>query len=205
MDNVGGGDNKLPVLCSPDVLAGRIKISTVFACLYLEQPALNSYLSKFIKSIIIPLQSPVNTNTTTMANPSATPSSIHEGMERLDIKSITDPSATPFSYLVTAFLLAVVVYSLQGPRFPKNIKHLNPKGPLEFSDTRPKKEFVYGSRQMLANWFKANPNKPCRVISDFGEAIVLPPRMANEIKNDDRLSFTRWTYKVSYPLRSVVR
>ncbi|EGO56842.1 hypothetical protein NEUTE1DRAFT_84384 [Neurospora tetrasperma FGSC 2508] len=130
-----------------------------------------------------------------MANPSATPSSIPSWMERLDIISITDPSATPFSYLVTAFLLAVVVYSLQGPRFPKNIKHLNPKGPLEFSDTRPKKEFVHGSRPMLANWFKANPNKPCRVISDFGEAIVLPPRMANEIKNDDRLSFTRWTYK----------
>ncbi|KAK3344910.1 putative cytochrome P450 monooxygenase [Neurospora tetraspora] len=127
-----------------------------------------------------------------MANPSATPSSIPSWMERFDI---TDPSARPFPYLVTAFLLAIVVYSLQGPRYPKNIKHLNPRGPLEFSDTRPKKEFVDGSREMIAKWFKANPDKPCRVISDFGEVILLPPRFANEIKSDDQLSFSKWSYK----------
>ncbi|KAK1779363.1 cytochrome P450 [Copromyces sp. CBS 386.78] len=130
-----------------------------------------------------------------MANPSATPSSIPSWMERFDLKSITDPSAKPFPYLVTAFLLIVIVYSLQGPRYSKNIKHLNPRGPLEFSDTRPKKEFVTGSREMLANWFKANPDKPCRVISDTGEITVLPPRFANEIKSDDRLNFSKWTYK----------
>lgn len=134
-----------------------------------------------------------------MANPSATPSSIPSWMERFDIKSFPDPSAKPFPYLVTAFLLIVIVYSLQGPRYPKNIKHLNPRAPLEFSDTRPKKEFVANSREMIANWFKTNPDKPCRVISDFGEITVLPPRFANEIKSDDRLSFSKWTYKVCYP------
>lgn len=131
-----------------------------------------------------------------MANPSATPSSIPSWMERFDIKSITDPSAKPFPYLVAALLLAVLVYSLQGPRYGKNIKHLNPRGPLEFSDTRPKKEFVMGSREMIGNWFKANPDKPCRVISDVGEITLLPPRFANEIKSDERLSFSKWTSKV---------
>lgn len=51
---------------------------------------------------------------------------------------------------------------------------------------------------MLARWFSANPGKPIRVISDYGEVTVLPPDMANEIRNDTRLSFSKWVYNAMH-------
>ncbi|KAK3684117.1 putative cytochrome P450 monooxygenase [Podospora appendiculata] len=110
---------------------------------------------------------------------------------------IPDPSVKPLPYLVTAFLAIVLVYSLQASVFGvKNpIPLLNPRRPFEFTDTRAKKDFVFGSKKMLGDWFGANPDKPVRLISGFGEVTVLPPHLANELRNDNRLDFSKWTYK----------
>ncbi|KAK0614946.1 cytochrome P450 [Bombardia bombarda] len=109
----------------------------------------------------------------------------------------SDPASKPLTYLITAFMVVLLLYSLQGPGSPstKSLPHLNPKHPFEFSDTRPKKAFVSGAREMVAAWFRSNPDKPTRIISDFGELTLLPPLMADELRNDKRLSFSGWTYR----------
>ncbi|KAK0721806.1 putative cytochrome P450 monooxygenase [Lasiosphaeria miniovina] len=117
----------------------------------------------------------------------------------LAFKSMPDPSAKALPYLITAILLAFAVYSLSHSSrlgwADDGIPHLNPRGPLEFTDAGPKKQFVAGARQLVAAWFAAHPDRPARMTSDFGDVTLLPPSLANEIRNDDRLSFSRWTYK----------
>ncbi|KAL1858064.1 hypothetical protein VTK73DRAFT_7969 [Phialemonium thermophilum] len=72
--------------------------------------------------------------------------------------------------------------------------HLNPKGRFELTKTRAKKLFISRSREMLGAWFSANPDKAVRLTTDVGEVTVLPPHLANEIRNDQRLSFAKWTF-----------
>lgn len=102
-------------------------------------------------------------------------------------------STRPLPYALMVVALMAVSLSV---RFlsRSDIPHLNPKAPFEFSDARPKQEFVVGARSMLGKWFASNPGKPVRVIADYGEVTVLPPEMANEIRNDERLSFSSWVF-----------
>lgn len=48
----------------------------------------------------------------------------------------------------------------------------------------------------MQQWFTANPNKPIQMITDMGSTIVLPPSMANEIRNHSDLSFTAFSQEV---------
>ncbi|KAF2994024.1 hypothetical protein E8E14_001993 [Neopestalotiopsis sp. 37M] len=72
---------------------------------------------------------------------------------------------------------------------------LNPRKSLQTSDKQAKTEFVRNAGQLLRTWFKTNPDKPARLIGDVGNVIVLPPHLAQEIRNDKRLDFAKWTYK----------
>ncbi len=119
----------------------------------------------------------------------------------LDIRSLSDVSNGHLLYLVTAFLFALLFYSFHGPK--SGTPHLNPRGLLELTGNRSKQEFVLGAREMLHAWFSTHPSKPIRVTSDFGEVTVLPPEMANAIRNDDRLSFSSWISKVCCPCPSL--
>jgi hypothetical protein len=47
-------------------------------------------------------------------------------------------------------------------------------------------------------WFKKTPHKSAQVMADVGEMKVLPPHMADEIRNDNRLSFARWMSNVGF-------
>ncbi|OLN83304.1 Dihydromonacolin L monooxygenase LovA 6 [Colletotrichum chlorophyti] len=112
----------------------------------------------------------------------ATRSSLGDG------RFILDTSAKPLSYFLTTILVILFVYSMQGPKF--NVPSINDRKAFEFTNSRPKKIFLANARDLLKQWFSANPNKPTRLIGDMGETIVLPPYMADEIRNDNRLSFT---------------
>ncbi|KAG7284932.1 hypothetical protein NEMBOFW57_009547 [Staphylotrichum longicolle] len=111
---------------------------------------------------------------------------------------ITDPVATlsmlptPVPYVLAAGLAMFFLFSL---RMSSKLPHLNPQRTFEFTETRSKKDFVTNSRPMLDAWFQTHPNQAARVIGDAGEIIVLPPHLANEIRNDPRLSFANWIYK----------
>ncbi|KXH49511.1 cytochrome P450 [Colletotrichum simmondsii] len=111
-----------------------------------------------------------------------------------------DGSAKPLSYFFTTILLIVFVYSLQGTKL--NTPSINQKGRFEFTDSRPKKNFLLNARKLMQQWFTANPNKPIQMISDMGSTIVLPPSMANEIRNHSDLSFTAFSqefFQTKYP------
>lgn len=138
-----------------------------------------------------------------MAEASAVPSSV--SWATIGLTEIPDPAARPLPYLLAAALAIILLYSLHGSKTARNpIPHLNPRRPFELTDARPKKAFVTGSRPMLDAWFRANPDKPVRVIGDTSEVTVLPPHLAHEIRNDSRLSFSRWVAQVCLCLHQCI-
>ena len=102
----------------------------------------------------------------------------------------------PLPYL-GAVLLVFVVLSSYGYS-QKKLVVLNEKSPWELTSTRAKKKIVSGAQQMIDNWFKKNPRKPVQVIADLGAVTVLPAHMAEEIRNSDQLSFSRWVSNVGF-------
>jgi len=102
----------------------------------------------------------------------------------------------PLPYLA-AVLLAVLVLSTYR-HSQKNDVMLNPKLPWELTSRRVRKEFMNGGQQMIDSWFKKNPRKSVQVIADVGVIKVLPPQMADEIRNEDRLSFSRSAFAVGF-------
>lgn len=122
----------------------------------------------------------------------------------------TLPSA-PLPYALTALLFLAVILSIHhstsrgkdnSHRFPL----LNPKHFWEFSSKRAKVEFHMNSTAMILDGIKKYAGKPFRLLSlEYGEALVLPPRYANEIKNDARFNFALLETKVCFPTRLVLR
>ena len=108
------------------------------------------------------------------------------------LRGIHDPSLSLFLYIGPLAVLAVFLRFIQAPKVPI----LNPKGPFELTDSRPKKDYVAGALGMLRGWFTAHPDKPVRMITDFGPLTILPPHLTNEIRNKEQLSFSRWTWRV---------
>ncbi|KAL2017607.1 hypothetical protein VTK56DRAFT_1927 [Thermocarpiscus australiensis] len=112
---------------------------------------------------------------------------------------ITDPAATlgsltaPVPYVLAAALAMLFLFSLQTSS--SKLPHLNPRKAFELTETRCKKDFVTNSRAILDAWFRKHPDRAARVIGDAGEIIVLPPHLANEMRNDPRLSFSGWIVK----------
>ncbi|TDZ23970.1 Cytochrome P450 monooxygenase TRI1 [Colletotrichum orbiculare MAFF 240422] len=108
-----------------------------------------------------------------------------------DMRFTLDASAKPLSYFITTLLVIVFAYSMRGSKL--DLPSVNSRGRFELTAVQPKKRYLTSARDMIYTWFKANPNKPVKLISDIGETIVLPPSMANEIKNDSRLSFMKFS------------
>ena len=97
-------------------------------------------------------------------------------------------------YFVVIALLGVALYSL--PKTKSNVELINPKSSFELTDTKSKQQFIVNAFSMIEEQFEKNPDKPFRVISDMGVATILPPALANEVRNDPRLSFSKWTFRV---------
>ena len=100
-----------------------------------------------------------------------------------------------FAYLFAITLFGFVFYSRPG-KAKSNVPLINPKHLFEFTDNRAKQYFIKNSKSMIENQFAKTPNKPFRVVSDTGVATVLPPCLADEIRNDPRLNFGGFTKKV---------
>lgn len=104
----------------------------------------------------------------------------------------------PLPYLAAVLVAGLVLLTYVPSR--KNDVMLNPKLPWELTSRRAKKEFISGAHQMIDSWFKKTPRKSAQVMADVGEMKVLPPHMADEIRNDDRLSFARWMSNVGFDI-----
>ncbi|KAF4635600.1 hypothetical protein G7Y89_g2493 [Cudoniella acicularis] len=109
------------------------------------------------------------------------------------LTDLEDFTSTQLPYILTAFLFLLILYSLQGPK--SNLPFLNPRRTFEFSNVRPKKEFIVGANEMIGKWFNQNPDKPTRVTTDAGVMTLLPPKFADEIKNNGVLDFEGFAHK----------
>ncbi|KAJ3548702.1 hypothetical protein NM208_g877 [Fusarium decemcellulare] len=102
-------------------------------------------------------------------------------------------AVSPGLYLV-AILLAVApaITSLTVSRKAKaqTVPLANPSGSL-LGSNRTRRNFVKLSREILAKARSLFPDQPFRLMTDWGEVLILPPEFADEIRNDPRLSFAR--------------
>ncbi|KAF2186179.1 cytochrome P450 [Zopfia rhizophila CBS 207.26] len=113
----------------------------------------------------------------------------------LDLTSPPNHAINPVVYFFLMCLLFLIAYSLQDAGCT-NFPIINEKRLLEFSDSRVKNEFVIHGRRMFETAVRSIPGRPFRIFSDSGLMTVLPPEYANEIRNDNRLSFGRHVAKL---------
>ncbi|GAP90671.1 putative trichothecene C-8 hydroxylase [Rosellinia necatrix] len=92
------------------------------------------------------------------------------------------------------FVLCVIYFSISS-RGASKLPLVNPKKWFELSKSRIKEEFIAQAPYILEKGFVLSGDKPFRINADIGEVTVLPPEYANEIRNDERLSFARYMYR----------
>lgn len=109
-------------------------------------------------------------------------------------------------YAVMAFLFLAVVLSIHHStsrgKFDNTDKFplFNPKSPWEFSSKRTKQEYHMNSTANMLEGVKKFGDNPYRILSfEHPEALVLPARYAEEIKDDARLSFAHVLNMVCIP------
>nr|ACZ63283.1 cytochrome P450 monooxygenase [Fusarium sambucinum] len=105
------------------------------------------------------------------------------------IDGMSDLRFDMLAYFLCFVISTLVVRRILRPK--PNAPLLNPRRFFELSDSRAVSEILYTTRQVLENWFAKNPAKPMRLTCDLGQITFLPPSMADEIKNDPRLSFIK--------------
>ncbi|KAI8659979.1 hypothetical protein NCS56_01216200 [Fusarium sp. Ph1] len=110
-----------------------------------------------------------------------------------EISPRLDAIGKPLPLIVSIAVILFVYHAFQPSR--SNVPILNGRKGLELTNQRLKKEYVSQATKLVGDWFKSNPNKPVRLISDVEEITVLPPSLAQEIRSDKRLSFSQWTFK----------
>ncbi|KAJ3495733.1 hypothetical protein NLG97_g3184 [Lecanicillium saksenae] len=95
--------------------------------------------------------------------------------------------------IIIASVIAAVIAIVFRVSTTSKLHTLNPKGAFEFSDRRVKANFQREASKLIRDWFAKNPSKPVVINGDMGALTILPPTMANEIRNDPRLGFIEVT------------
>lgn len=96
-------------------------------------------------------------------------------------------SQKPAAYLLTALIVIVVAYALQGSK--NQLPRYNPTGPFELTTRRVVAEYIPRGLEILIQARKKYGNQPYRLYSDFGDIVVLPGEAMKEIRNDPALQF----------------
>ncbi|KAI1491320.1 cytochrome P450 [Biscogniauxia mediterranea] len=124
-----------------------------------------------------------------MVSPSAIPSI--EGWEQW----IPNPVAVQtLPYFVTAILLVIGVMTLGSSKSNSDLPIVNPVGPFSLTYTGAKKTFRKSALKLLQHGKSLYSGKPFRMITDMGEFIILPNTVADEIRNEPKLSFHKHIY-----------
>ncbi|CAG1989494.1 unnamed protein product [Fusarium graminearum] len=108
------------------------------------------------------------------------------------ITSYTGSQLLPF--YIAVFICTLVPWAIRfsWPEFRKGsvVPLANPPKTL-FGTGKTTRSFVKLSREILAKVRDLFPNEPFRLITDWGEVLILPPEFADEIRNDPRPSFSK--------------
>ncbi|KAK4198673.1 putative cytochrome P450 E-class, group IV [Triangularia verruculosa] len=110
------------------------------------------------------------------------------------LNTLMGPDTYSLFYLLALLFGAIFLRDAVRNRRLSHLPHLNPKPLTDLTKTRIRKQFFTTSYTIIRQWFRANPDKPARITADVGEVIILPARLANEVKNDSRLSFGAFIY-----------
>jgi hypothetical protein len=105
---------------------------------------------------------------------------------------IPSPAERPLAYIATAFLFLLVIYSATGQKKAK-IPELNPpKSRLRFPGyigADQAQDFARNSKDLMVAGRTKFPNEPYRLYSYLGDAVIIPPNLINEIRNESSLDF----------------
>lgn len=99
--------------------------------------------------------------------------------------------------ILAALLLAKLLFIY---RTSSKIPIVNDRKLFDFSGTKACNEFALHSRQIFEKGLRDFPDKPFRVYTETGLMTILPFSLANEVRNDHRLSFAKHTEKVVNPV-----
>ncbi|KAJ2966599.1 hypothetical protein NQ176_g10072 [Zarea fungicola] len=92
--------------------------------------------------------------------------------------------------IILASLIAAAIALYWRISTSSKLPRINAKGAFEISDSRTKAVWMKDGANLIRDWFAKNPDKPVLIVTDSGPLTVLPPSMAQEIRNDSRLGFT---------------
>jgi hypothetical protein len=115
--------------------------------------------------------------------------------DKMEVYGLRNDAWMHYAATVIAIVLLLAIPAakvFQSSPFPL----INGRKPFELSTIRPKKEFLFGGKQILLKGLKQAAGKPFRVIAEIGEVTVLPPKYAYEIRNREDLSSAKATAKV---------
>ncbi|KAG5757367.1 hypothetical protein H9Q69_005572 [Fusarium xylarioides] len=108
------------------------------------------------------------------------------------ITSYAGSQLLPFYITIFIFTLGPWVIRFFWPEWRKGsvVPLANPPESM-FGTGKTRRSFVKLSREILAKARSLFPDEPFRLITDWGEVLILPPDFADEIRNDPRLSFSK--------------
>ncbi|KAK1675800.1 cytochrome P450 [Colletotrichum godetiae] len=101
--------------------------------------------------------------------------------------TIPSPTENPIAYVATVVLFIVLAYALgdHGAKLPE----INPLKPFEFSNSRRILEFYQTSKELMLKGRAKFGENPFRLMTEWGNVLVLPPTFIQELRSDPNLSF----------------
>lgn len=102
--------------------------------------------------------------------------------------SMTDHLEHNVSYIAPLLLFIIFYYGIN-KKSTLSAPVINPKKGMELSTLSSVNRFMAGSREVMTKGRTMYPDKPYRVYTDWGEALVLPPEFVNELKSHPDLDF----------------
>ncbi|KAF1352010.1 hypothetical protein BDV97DRAFT_397066 [Delphinella strobiligena] len=96
-------------------------------------------------------------------------------------------------YLLVSLVVVVVIIALLSISRSCSISVpiINPGKRLSFYNVDAKRAFLTGSKTLMSDARKLYPGQPYKIITDVGEVLVLPPTVAEEIRNNSDLNLAR--------------
>lgn len=100
------------------------------------------------------------------------------------------------SYILPLLLFIILFYGIN-KQSTLDAPIINPKKRTELSTLNSVNRFMAASREVMTKGRSMYPDKPYRVYTDWGEALVLPPEFVNELRSHPDLDFTNVAQDVS--------
>lgn len=104
---------------------------------------------------------------------------------------------------VTLLVVLPIAHNLFQSFSLSSLPTVNQKSLWDVSGSKARANFMMNGRAIYQEAVKKFPNKPYRAHTEIGFMTILPPSMANEVKNDARLSHNQHIFNVSHSFLSM--